>query len=56
MSVSVEDVLALLDPKLRKRLGTGEGINFEYQPISMLMTVWSPPITPPTWEIQSKRV
>ena len=32
MSVSVEDVLALLDPKLRKRLGTGEGINFEYQP------------------------
>ena len=32
MSVSVEDVLAQLDPKLRKRLGTGEGITFEYQP------------------------
>ena len=32
MSVSVEDVLSQLDPKIRKRLGTGEGINFEYQP------------------------
>jgi recombination protein RecA len=32
MTVSVEDVLAQLDPKLRKRLGTGEGVTFEYQP------------------------
>jgi recombination protein RecA len=32
MSVSVEDVLSQLDPRLRKRLGTGEGITFEYQP------------------------
>ena len=30
--VSVEEVLAQLDPKLRKRLGNGVGINFEYQP------------------------
>jgi len=32
MSVSVEEVLAQLDPKLRKRLGSGVGINYEYQP------------------------
>ena len=32
MSVNIEDVLAQLDPRIRKRLGTGEGINFEYQP------------------------
>jgi hypothetical protein len=32
MSVSVEEVLAQLDPKLRKRLGNGVGVNFEYQP------------------------
>ncbi len=32
MTVSVEEVLAQLDPKLRKRLGTGEGVTFEYQP------------------------
>jgi len=32
MSVSIEDVLAQLDPKLRKRLGSGVGVNFEYQP------------------------
>ena len=30
--VSVEEVLSQLDPKLRKRLGTGVGVNFEYQP------------------------
>ena len=30
--MTTEDVLAQLDPKLRKRLGTGEGITFEYQP------------------------
>ena len=30
--VSMEEVLAQLDPKLRKRLGTGVGVNFEYQP------------------------
>jgi recombination protein RecA len=30
--VSVEEVLAQLDPKLRKRLGNGVGVNFEYQP------------------------
>lgn len=32
MTVSIEEVLAQLDPKLRKRLGTGEGVTFEYQP------------------------
>jgi len=32
MTVTVEEVLAQLDPKLRKRLGTGEGVSFEYQP------------------------
>ena len=32
MSVSLEEALAQLDPKLRKRLGSGVGINFEYQP------------------------
>ena len=32
MSVSVEDVLSQLDPRIRKRLGTGEGITFEHQP------------------------
>lgn len=32
MTVTVEDVLSQLDPKLRKRLGTGEGVTFEYQP------------------------
>ena len=32
MSVSIEEALAQLDPKLRKRLGSGVGINFEYQP------------------------
>jgi len=32
MSVSVEDVLAQLDPRIRKRLGTGEGIKIEHQP------------------------
>ena len=32
MSVNIQDVLAQLDPRIRKRLGTGEGINFEYQP------------------------
>ena len=31
MSVSVEDVLAQLDPRIRKRLGTGEGIKIEHQ-------------------------
>lgn len=31
MSVSVQDVLAQLDPRIRKRLGTGEGISVEYQ-------------------------
>ena len=30
--VSMEEVLAQLDPKLRKRLGSGVGINFEHQP------------------------
>lgn len=30
--MSVEDVLAQLDPKIRKRLGTGTGIHVEYQP------------------------
>ena len=30
--VSIEEVLSQLDPKLRKRLGTGVGVNFEYQP------------------------
>ena len=32
MTMTTEEVLAQLDPKLRKRLGTGEGITFEYQP------------------------
>ena len=32
MSVSVEDVLAQLDPRIRKRLGTGENIKIDYQP------------------------
>ena len=32
MTVTVEDVLSQLDPKLRKRLGTGEGVTFDYQP------------------------
>lgn len=32
MSVSLEEALAQLDPKLRKRLGSGVGVNFEYQP------------------------
>lgn len=32
MSVSIEEALAQLDPKLRKRLGSGVGINYEYQP------------------------
>jgi recombination protein RecA len=32
MSVSIEEVLAQLDPKLRKRLGSGVGVNYEYQP------------------------
>ena len=32
MTVTVNDVLSQLDPKLRKRLGTGEGVTFEYQP------------------------
>ena len=31
MSVSIEEALAQLDPKLRKRLGSGVGINYEYQ-------------------------
>jgi len=31
MSVSIEEALAQLDPKLRKRLGTGVGVNYEYQ-------------------------
>jgi recombination protein RecA len=31
MTVSVEDVLSQLDPRIRKRLGTGEGIKIEYQ-------------------------
>jgi len=30
--MSVDDVLAQLDPKIRKRLGTGTGIHVEYQP------------------------
>jgi recombination protein RecA len=30
--LSVDDVLSQLDPKLRKRLGSGVGVNFEYQP------------------------
>ena len=32
VSVSIEEALAQLDPKLRKRLGSGVGINYEYQP------------------------
>jgi len=32
MSVNVEDVLAQLDPRIRKRLGTGENIKIEHQP------------------------
>ena len=32
MSVSVEDVLSQLDPRIRKRLGTGEGIRIDLQP------------------------
>ena len=32
MTLTTEEVLAQLDPKLRKRLGTGEGVTFEYQP------------------------
>jgi len=32
VSVSIEEVLAQLDPRIRKRLGTGEGITFDYQP------------------------
>ena len=32
MSVSVEEVLAQLDPRIRKRLGTGEGVKVEHQP------------------------
>jgi recombination protein RecA len=32
MSVSIEEALAQLDPKLRKRLGSGVGVNYEYQP------------------------
>ena len=32
MSVNIQDVLSQLDPRIRKRLGTGEGISFEYQP------------------------
>jgi RecA/RadA recombinase len=32
MSVSLEEALAQLDPKLRKKLGTGVGVNYEYQP------------------------
>ena len=32
MSVSVEEAMAQLDPKLRKKLGTGVGVNYEYQP------------------------
>jgi recombination protein RecA len=32
MSVSVEDVLSQLDPKIRKRLSTAENIKVEYQP------------------------
>jgi recombination protein RecA len=32
MTVTIDEVLAQLDPKLRKRLGTGEGISFEHQP------------------------
>ena len=31
-SVSIEDVLAQLDPKIRKRLSTGAGIQVDYQP------------------------
>jgi len=32
MSVTVEEAMAQLDPKLRKKLGTGVGVNYEYQP------------------------
>ena len=32
MSVSIEEALAQLDPKLIKRLGSGVGVNYEYQP------------------------
>ena len=32
MSVNIQDVLSQLDPRIRKRLGTGEGITFEHQP------------------------
>ena len=32
MSVSIEEALAQLDPKLRKKLGSGVGVNYEYQP------------------------
>ena len=32
MSVSIEEALAQLDPKLRKKLGSGVGINYEHQP------------------------
>jgi len=34
MSVSIEEALAQLDPRLRKRLGSGVGVNYEYQPTS----------------------
>jgi recombination protein RecA len=32
MSVSLEEALAQLDPKLRKKLGNGVGVAYEYQP------------------------
>jgi hypothetical protein len=32
MTVTVEEAMASLDPKLRKKLGTGVGVNYEYQP------------------------
>ena len=32
MTVTVEDVLSQLDPRIRKRLGTGENVKIEYQP------------------------
>ena len=32
MTITVEDVLSQLDPRIRKRLGTGENVKIEYQP------------------------
>ena len=31
MTITVDEVLAQLDPRIRNRLGTGEGIKIDYQ-------------------------